>query len=181
MRVYIPTVPATLATLAAEGSLPGPLRAFAVTTELAQWVDESGGAEEPDDEEYEYAAMGEAARASLRLLAAASACAAGDATGPACRVVLAADVPDRSVSSVADGGPGEVHLDGALTRAQLVSVHVDDADAADAVAAAFVAVLAADDGNEAAEEVVGAADADELLWYAAAELPLLVAEPRFDR
>ena len=173
MRVYVPTVPATLVALAAEGSLPGPHRAFAVTTELAQWVDESGGADEPDDEEYEYAAMGEAARASLRLLA--------DAMGPPCRVVLAADVPDRSVSQVADGGPGEVQLDGALTRAQLVSVHVDDAESEDVVAAAFAAVIAADDGSEAAEEVVEAADADELLWYAAAELPLLVAEPRFGR
>ena len=179
MRVYVPAVPALLVELAADGSLPGPIRAFAVTTELAQWVDEASGVDDPDDEEYEYAAMGEAARESLRLLATTA-----EPHGPgaaACRVVLAADVPDRSVSSAADGGPGEVLVDEPLTRAHLVSVHVDDLDSADVVLAAVAAVTAADEGDERAEQVVEAADADELLWYAAAELSLLAAEPRFAR
>lgn len=175
MRVYVPVLPAELFALSADGSLVAPRAAFAVTTELAQWVDEAYGIDDPDDEEYEYAAMGEAARAALLLLAAEG--------GPnqTCRVVLAADVPDRAVSVAAEGGPGEVQLDAPLARGELVSVHVDDADSSEVVAAAAAAVRAAEDGDEAAEEIVEAADADELLWYAAAELSSLVAEPRFAR
>ena len=180
MRVYLPLVPSTLADLSAAGVLPGPLTAYTVTGALSRWVHESaradpGHADDLDAEEYEYAALGEASRESLRRLAG------GDMAADACRVVVAADVGDRSVLEVADGWPGEVRLTDPLTRSQVVSVHVDDLDAADAVRAAAAAVGLADDGDEAAELVVGAADDAELLWYAAEELTLLVGERRFGR
>ncbi len=172
MRIYVPAVPSMLAALVADAELPAPRAVFAVTTELSQWVDEASDGD-ADDEEHEYAAMGEASRHSLRLLATAG--------EPPCRVVLAADVPDSDVAAVPDGWPGEVEFRAPLTTAQLVSVHVDDADATDAVSAASAAVLRADTGHEASEQLVSAADEDELLWYAGAELALLVAERGYVR
>lgn len=116
-----------------------------------------------DDDELAYLAMGEAALASLTLVAA-------DPDAPPRRVVVAADdVPVRSDS--------------------VVSVHVDDDDAEPAVRAALEAVRASGrdgdagggpdsgpDGGPAggpdAFEVLGEHD---LMWFAAQEIPDLVA------
>src|SRR3974390_1931993 len=87
MRVYLPATLPGLADLLRRAEIgPAPLRAFAVTPTLRESY-ASG-----DLEELEYVAMTQAARASLRLLAA-------DPGAPRRRVVLAADVPDEIVGA----------------------------------------------------------------------------------
>jgi hypothetical protein len=189
MRVYIPATPAVLEGLLAAGQLAGPVAAYAVTPALRSWVggagsdDSSGSDDSPgsDSEELELVALSEAARGSLRLLAAEPAAAA-------VRVVLAADVPDGLVR-VADGsdaaGPGQVEVIGPVELQWLRAGLVDDAldaeatgdvrAAADAVAAADAAdaAAAADAEGLAAERIVARAEEHELLWYAPEELAAL--------
>ncbi|MEV1204656.1 DUF6912 family protein, partial [Microbispora rosea] len=65
MRVYLPSTIPALARVVAAGELgPAPLTGFAVTPALIEWY-ASG-----DTEELEYVALTEAARGSLRMLAA---------------------------------------------------------------------------------------------------------------
>jgi hypothetical protein len=167
MRVYLPATLPIVADLLSAGSLPGPAEAYAVTAVLRAWADASGPS---DEEELELVALSEAARASLRLLAGADA-------SRALRVVLAADVPDARVR-VSDGpdtaGPGQVVVTEALPLAWVRAVHVDDPDAEPDVRTASSVVCAADSGDAAAEALVAALDAHELLWYATDELPALV-------
>src|SRR5262249_62344149 len=79
MRVYLPATVETLRRLLEGGEIgPAPLRGYAVTPALREWyVDD-------DLEELEYAALLDAARASLRLLDL-------DQKAPRRRVVIAAD------------------------------------------------------------------------------------------
>ena len=49
-------------------------------------------------------------------------------------------------------------------------IHVDDADAEDAVAAGAAAIAAADLGDEVAQETVDDAEGFELSWYASQEI-----------
>ncbi|WP_425489942.1 DUF6912 family protein [Nocardioides ungokensis] len=86
VRVYVPVTSPLLATLVAEGRLPGPLRAHAVTEALRD------GWPEADEESWEYAALMAAAADSAALRQA------GDVPR---RYVVAADVP------AADPVPGE--------------------------------------------------------------------------
>jgi len=168
MRVYIPATLHLVAGLVAAGQTTAPVGAYAVTAALRYWVEQDGPA---DDEELELVALGEAARASLRLLAL-------QPDTPRCRVVLAADVPDP-VARVEDHSdlfePGQVTLTTPVPQPWLRAVHIDEAAAADDVAAAAAAVTEADDGDAAAESVVGLAAARELLWYAPAELASVTA------
>ena len=86
MRVYLPSTTSQLRELLDRGELgPAPLTGFAVTPALREWYLDDDG------ESLEYAALGEAARASLRLL---------DADGAASRkrVVVAADMGDDAVT-----------------------------------------------------------------------------------
>jgi len=101
VRVYLPTTLPDLADILAKGEVgPSPLQAFAVTPALREAY-ASG-----DDEELEYVAMLAAATQSLRLLHA-------DPGAPRRRVVLAADVPDASVSWQAyDDEPATVQVSG---------------------------------------------------------------------
>src|SRR5450631_1401145 len=123
MRVYVPATLARAADLLGSGSLAGPVDAFAVTAALRSWAGDSGPS---DDEELELVALSEAARGSLRLLAAAPDLAAR-------RVVLAADVPDDHVR-VDDlshlFGPGQVTVTAAVPLAWIRAAHVDEPDAA---------------------------------------------------
>ena len=65
MRVYIPSTLRLLDAACHAGEFgPAPLTAYAVTPALREWYAEG------DDEELEYAAMAQAARASVGLLAA---------------------------------------------------------------------------------------------------------------
>lgn len=157
MRVYVPATLAVLRAVHESGVIgPAPVTAYAVTPYLREWY-ASG-----DAEELEYAAMTEAARASLRLLARAEGV-------PARRVVVAADVPDRSVSPAVDLHRAAV-LVGEIPLADIASVHVDGDDAVDAVRTAAGSVLAADAGDDDATFAVDDAGAYELQWFAAQEI-----------
>lgn len=146
MRVYLPATSADLAS--PEGLLPR--RAHAVTAALRAAVPEE------DDEGWEMVAMLAAADASVDLLGA-------DDSLPR-RLVIAAEVPDAAVEDVdpadPDQLPSAVHVTRPVAWADVVSLHVDEDDAADDVAAAAA-------GDAAALE--RAAERD-LLWYDASEL-----------
>ena len=161
MRVYIAATLRSAADLLAVKRLP-PTTAFAVTPTLREWY-ASG-----DLEELEYAALTEAARASLRLLDE-------DPSAPRRRVVLAADVPDADVAWAPELDRAAVHVGTAVPLAAIAAVHVDDPAAEPVVAAAADAVIAADLGSDDAQFVVDEAEGHELLWYATQELPDLLA------
>lgn len=168
MRVFLPsTLPALAEVLRAGqvGSDPGPQPGYAVTPALREAY-ASG-----DEEELEYAALTEAARASLRMLAAGTA--AGTAAPPR-RVVLAAELPAEEVKLDArDREPARVLLTAAVPLARLASAHVDDVEAGPDVRAAADALEAADAGDEDARFTVDGAEGHELGWYATQELPYL--------
>jgi hypothetical protein len=161
-RVFVPATVPLLRTLRERG-LAAPLPAHAVTGALREWYVEGDG------EELEYAASSEAAAASLRLLA-------HDAQAPPRRVVLAAEVPDGQVRAVAGSARSAVVVSADLTVDRVVSIHVDDAEAAQDVTAAVHAVPAADAGDEDASVAVEDAEGHELLWYDVTELDDLLEE-----
>ncbi|MBH0775750.1 DUF6912 family protein [Nocardia bovistercoris] len=157
--------------------------AFAVTPALREAY-ASG-----DDDELAEVAMAEAARASLRLLAAdreeyANAPAdpadgepsdddAPAATSPVYRrAVIAADV--TGVKPRPDLDDAVVKLAGPIAYRRIASVHVDLAEAEPEVAKAVDVVDAADLGDTDAEFVLGDAEDHQLAWYAAQELPFLL-------
>jgi len=162
MRVYVPSTTTRLRELVSSGQLGvAPVTAFAVTPGLREWyVDE-------DVEALEYAAMIEAARASLRLIDA-------DHAAARRRVVVAADVLDREVGVRDDVDRGVVHVAVPIALSEIASVHVDDHDAEAAVSAAAAAIVAADLGDETAQDTVDDVEGFELSWYASQEIgPLL--------
>ncbi|MDQ0426558.1 DUF6912 family protein [Cellulomonas iranensis] len=146
MRVYLPV---TLDELQ-HGSpvLLTPRVAHAVTPQLrATWPDE-------DEEGWEYAAQAGAADDSLVRVA-------GSPDAPPLRVVVAADVPDAAVRALTDPPvPSAVELTAAVDLAAVVSVHVDEPEAAADVRAVV-------DGDEAAIERLEERD---LLWYDVSEV-----------
>jgi hypothetical protein len=159
MRVYLPfTLPMLARMLAGGQAGPAPVRGYAVTPSLREWY--SSG----DEEELEYVAMTQAARASLRLLRA-------DPANSGRRVVLAADVPDEQVTHVAGfDEPALVEIGVPVSLPDVVSGHIDDPAAAGDVRAALAALDAADSGDEDARFAVDGAEGHELLWYAVQEL-----------
>ncbi len=163
MRIYLPATSTLLHELLEAGSIgPAPLTAFAVTPGLREWyVDD-------DAEELEYAATVEAARGSLRLLDA-------DPAAARRRVVVAADVPDAVVTVRDDLDRGVVELAEPVALTTIASVHVDDADAEQTVAAAAEAVIAADLGDPGSQERVDDAEGHELSWYATQEIAAYLA------
>jgi len=164
MRVYVPATLSTLVTIWDAGGLgPKPVRAFAVTPALREWYAEG------NLEELEYAALSDAARASLRMLCE-------DPTTPHRRVVVAADVPDDFVSWATDLDRAAVIVDATVPLATVAAVHIDGEDASADIAAAIAAIPAADDGDEDARFIVDGAEGHELLWYATQEIPHLVAD-----
>ena len=156
MRVYIPATWPMLRKLAANDRLdPVGGTAFALTPKLRESY--TAG----DEEELEYAAMGEAARASLRLLSVEFGL--GEDATPARRVVVAADLDD-----------GAVRLRGPVELSAIAAVHVDTADAEFAVRQAAEAIDAADLGDLDAEFLIGEAEDHELAWYDPSEVAFLV-------
>jgi hypothetical protein len=169
MRVYVPLTLPALAEAHKTGELgSGPFVAYAVTPALREWYVSE------DVEELEYAALGQAALASLRRLAA-------DPGAARRRVVVAVDVPDGAASVGQDRGPepsapGEVTVASGVPLAKAAAVHVDADDAEQDVAAAAQALAVADGGDDDAQSVVDGADDHELLWYATQEIPNLVGQ-----
>jgi hypothetical protein len=159
MRVYLPVTLPVLAEVLRSGAIaPAPLRGFAVTPALREAY-ASG-----DDEELEYVAMTAAARASLRLIAAAP------GTAPR-RVVLAAEIPETLLHwRPDDSDAGVVEIIEPVPVAWIAAGHVDDPVAETDIASAADALDAADSGDDDASFVVDGAEAHELLWYASQEL-----------
>ncbi|MGY5882768.1 DUF6912 family protein [Modestobacter lacusdianchii] len=159
MRVYLPATTTVLQRLLDEGRLEGPLTVFTVTPQLRDFYELS------DDEELEYAALIAAARASLRLMDV-------DPTAARRRVVLAADVPDASVTPiVADGADaGAARTTTSVALGDVASAHIDGAEAEEDVRKAVAVVLEADLGSADAQFVVDQAEGHELAWYANQEI-----------
>lgn len=140
---------------------PAPLTGFGVTPGLREWyVDD-------DMEALEYAATLEAARASLRLLAA-------DPTATPRRMVIAAELPEAVVAVRDDLDRGVVRVADPVSLQQVVSVHVDDHDAEPAVRAATAVIDAADLGDPDASDTVDDTEGFELAWYATQEIDALL-------
>ncbi|MEV5833636.1 hypothetical protein [Nocardia sp. NPDC052112] len=180
MRVYIPATVPMLRELVANRELRAAGgTAFAVTPTLREAY-ASG-----DDDELAEVAMAEAARASLRLLAAereeaTEASDDEDADDPETtyhspvyrRAVIAADVTGAKLRPDLDDAV--VRLTGPIGYDRIASVHVDLAEAEPEVAKAVDVVDAADLGDADAEFVLGDAEDHQLAWYAAQELPFLL-------
>jgi hypothetical protein len=114
VRVYLPLTSSVLASLVAEGRLPGPLRAHAVTEALrAGWP-------EGDDESWEYVALMAAAADSVEQR--------GSEDRPR-RYVVAADVP--GVEPVPGEDPTLVDVAADVVWKNVAAAHVDTADDAD--------------------------------------------------
>ena len=163
MRVYVPLTLSALPVVLAAGEIgPAPLTAYAVTPALRESYAEG------DAEELEYVAMTHAALASLRLIA-------GDATAARQRLVLAADVPDGAVTTLAtdESDRAAVHLTEVVPLRSVVSAHLDDVVAEPDVSAGLEALPAADAGDEDARFQLDEVEGHELLWYDATEIHLL--------
>jgi hypothetical protein len=164
VRVYVPTTVAGLRKLLAEEQVqPVSGTAFALTPGLREAY--TAG----DEEELEYVAMTEAARGSLRLLATEI---AEDPDAPARRAVIAADVDDVTLRPDLDAAV--VRIAGPIPMRKLAAVHLDLAEATDAVRAAAAVIDAADMGDEDAELALGDAEDHELAWYGLQELPFVL-------
>lgn len=163
MRVYLPATFRTLASAIAAGEFgPPALLAYAVTPALTEWY-ASG-----DAEELEYAALTDAGRECLRLLAR-------EGDGLARRVVVAADVPDSAVTLTPDLHPGAVTVTVAVRLADVAAVHVDPREAEADIRAAVAAVNAADAGDSDAGFIVDGVEDYDLHWYATQEIDDVLA------
>jgi hypothetical protein len=170
MRVYLAaTLPMLRRAHAAGRYAEAGALAHAVTPALREWYTDG------DTEELEYAAMLDAAEASLRLLGA-------DDDAPRRRVVVAVEIPDRAARQAPEADadpahvlPSTVVLGTAVTAEHVVAVHVDDEAAEADVAAAVAALPAATHGDEDARFVVDGADGHELLWFDVSEIGSLFA------
>ncbi len=156
-RVFVPATLPLLREILASGAVAAPATAYAVTPALRESYF-SG-----DDEELEYAAFIDAARASLRLLAA-------DPAAPRRRVVLALDVAEAALTPASGDEPAAVRLTEPARLRAVASGHVDDTDASDDVAAAVAALPAAGSGDPDAQFTVDGAEGHELMWFARQEL-----------
>ncbi|MFI6501607.1 DUF6912 family protein [Nonomuraea typhae] len=167
MRVYLPcTLPALAKAVAAGEIGPAPLIGYAVTPALTEWY-ASG-----DTEELEYVALTEAARASLRMLAADRADGVDAASR---RVVIAAEVTDgAAIAGVDLEERARVRLADSVPLAKVAAVHVDDLYAVPDIEAAIAALPASDGGDDDARFTVDGAEAHELMWYATQEIPDLL-------
>jgi hypothetical protein len=163
MRVYVPLTLPGLAEAYRTGELGAArVTAYAATPALSDWY------ESEDPEELEYAALGLAAQASLRLLAA-------DPAAPRRRVVVAVDVAERTVD-LSPEEMGETLVAGPLRTAKAAAVHVDAEEAEQDVTAAAAALDAADKGDADATDIVDRAGDHDLLWFATQEIPTLIGD-----
>src|SRR3954451_3057716 len=164
MRVYVPSTLRQLSVPCNAGEIgPAPLTVYAVTPALREWYVDG------DDEELEYAAMAQAARASVGLLAADPAIARR-------RVVIAAEV---SAVPPADGsvelGDARLELRVVVPWTSVAAVHVDAVDATPLVGKAADLWEAAQNGDDDAVFALDLCEGEDLLWYATQEIPDLLA------
>jgi hypothetical protein len=160
VRVYLPATIGMLRKLVSEGKLqPIGGTGFALTPALREsYVSGS-------TDELEYAALLDAARASLRLLA-------DDEKELPRRVVLSVDVENATTRPDLDAPV--VKLSGPIVLDEVAAVHVDAEEAEEAVRGAAAVIDAADLGDLDAEFTLGEAEDHELAWYALQELPFLL-------
>ena len=165
MRVFIPGTTTILRGVLDTGGLQAdgddPLTGFAVTSAVRERYTDG------NEEELEYVALLLAARGSLRLLDL-------DPGSVRRRVVLAVEVPPSDVTVIDDVEPGAVRVSRTVAMSDIASVHVDDADAEDAVRAAARVMIEADLGDESAEQIVEDTEGFELSWYANQEIGALL-------
>ncbi|RSM71919.1 hypothetical protein DL991_33700 [Amycolatopsis sp. WAC 01375] len=160
MRVYLPATIAMLRELETSGEFRARSgTGFALTPALRESY-ASGS-----DEELEYAALLDAARASLRLIEA-------EEKPEPRRVVISADVEEVTLRPDLDAAV--VRLSGPVKIADVAAIHVDAAEAAESVRAAAAVIDQADLGDPDAEFTLGDAEDHELAWYAPQELPFLL-------
>ena len=194
MEVWFPATPDRLARWAAAGLVEADERAVAVTAVLRRalgLVGRTGSddADEAAEEEAADAALTQAARASVELLAGERL----DGLAPTPRrVVLVAEVPDAQVRPVddddaADGddglavAPGEVRLSAPVARDAWLAVHADVDGTGDGLAVADLVAAAveglADDGVDPEEALRRAEVVDEveLGWHDVSEVDVLLA------
>ena len=165
MRIYVPATWPMLRTLVKNGVVsPIGGTAFSLTPKLRESYT-SG-----DEEELEYAALSEAARASLRLLSVEFGL--GEDGTPARRCVIAADLDDVTLRPDLDDGA--VRIAGPVPLEKVAAVHVDTEEAEYAVRQAADAIDSADMGDLDAEFLVGEAEDHELAWYDPSEIAFLV-------
>jgi hypothetical protein len=158
VRVYLPATLAQLGPLRAREAFRAPPEVHAVTPDLREWYAEG------DEEELEYVAFTRAAQGALRLLR-------HDPTAPRRRVVVSADVPAASVRRHdRDLGSSLVTVSGPVPFAAVAAIHVDSAEAEEAVAAAADVVDEAEAGDPDAQFTVDGAEDHELEWYDPSEL-----------
>jgi hypothetical protein len=164
MRVYLPSTLRALDAAYKAGELgPPPLAGYAVTPALREWYTND------DDEELEYAAMAQAARASVGLLAA-------DPTAPRRRVVVACEIGAvPPAGGTVEVGDARLDLHAVILWSSVVAVHLDADEAAAVVGAAADSWDAAQNGAEEAVFALDSCEAEELLWYATQEVPDLLA------
>ncbi len=163
MRIYIPlTLSRLREVVAAREVTPQGGVVFAVTDDLRSEYPDA------DDEELEYLAMSDAARACLRLLAAAP------DDEAQLRVVISADV--QTVVATPDLDRAAASIQGSVKWKQIASVHLDGAEASDIVREASVMVDRADLGDDDAEFAVGSAEDVALAWYAPGEVAYLLED-----
>jgi hypothetical protein len=124
MRVYLPSTLRALDAAYEAGELgPPPLAGYAVTPALREWYTND------DDEELEYAAMAQAARASVGLLAA-------DPTAPRRRVVVACEIGAvPPAGGTVEVGDARLDLHAVILWSSVVAVHLDADEAAAVVGA----------------------------------------------
>jgi hypothetical protein len=160
VRVYLPATTTVLERFLDQGRLEGPQTVFTVTPQLRGFYELS-----ESDEELEYAALLAAARASLRLID-------NDPSAARRRVVLAADVPEGSVTPLEDDAvdAGAARTTADIELRDVASAHIDVAEAEDDVRAAVNVVIEADLGSEDAQFLVDQAEGHELAWYATQEI-----------
>lgn len=159
MRVYIPATLSMLERLVDNGFIqPLSGTAFAVTPGLRESYAEG------DDEELGEVAIGQAALASLRLLAA-------EPDPRPRRTVLIADADATPRPDLDDA---VVRIEGRVALDQVTAAYVDNAAAEPAVQAAIAVIDEADLGDEDAELTVGDAQDHDLAWYDRSELPFLI-------
>lgn len=164
MRVYLPATLRMLRKLVEDEQLqPLSGTAFALTPAFRESYATG------ETEELEYAAMREAARASLRLLS--SELAEDEKTEPR-RVVVSADSAGATLRPDLDDAV--VRLPGPIAWTDVAAVHVDSGEAEESVRAAADVIDSADLGDEDAELTLGDAEDHELAWYAPQEVPFLL-------